>query len=159
MKHLARIFSLLLLVSAGLFFANCGGGDPSDTSEEETQLNKFKFAWTLSSAGDPADRTDEYPGMTTTFSGTFVEGGTYNYTSSATDWPSVSPWKASGTWKFKSGAVASTIVRIDDNQEMSYVFSNNDKTLTISFDYTGAGFNNGRVNSVDGDWTFVFTRP
>jgi hypothetical protein len=159
MKHLERILSLLILVSAGLFFANCGGDDPAETSEEETQLNKFKATWTLSSANDGTDRTSEYPGMTATFSGNFVAGGTYNYTSSATSWPSVSPWKENGTWKFKSGAISNTIVRLDDALEMGYTFSNGDKTLTIDFTYSGTGFNNGRVNSVDGDWTFVFTRP
>lgn len=159
MKHLGRILSLLVLVSAGLFFANCGGSDPSGPSEEETQLNKFKATWTLSSASDGTDRTDEYPGMTATFSGTFVAGGTYNYTSDATSWPSVSPWKKAGTWKFKSDAIGSKIIRIDDGQEMDYSFSNGDKTLTIEFTYTGTGFNNGRVNSVEGDWSFVFTRP
>src|SRR6187551_3295413 len=110
MKHLERILSLLILVSAGLFFANCGGDDPAEISEEETQLGKFKATWTLSSANDGQDRTSEYPGMTTTFSGTFVAGGTYNFASTATSWPSVSPWKANGTWKFKGDAVSNTIV-------------------------------------------------
>jgi hypothetical protein len=159
MKHLERILSLLILVSAGLFFANCGGDDPEGISEEETQLNKFKATWTLSSANDGQDRTTEYPGMTATFSGTFVAGGTYTYTSAATDWPSLSPWKKDGSWKFKGDAIGNTIVRLDDAQEMKYTFSNSDKTLTIEFTYGGAGFNNGRVSSVEGDWTFVFTRP
>ena len=158
MKHLARLFSLVILVSAGLFIASCGS-DPTATSDEETQLNKFKSTWNLSSANDGTDRTSDYTAMTTTFSGTFSTGGTYNFASTATSWPPVSPWKKDGTWKFNSTSVLTKIVRIDDGQEMEYAFSNGDKTLTISFNYTGTGFNNNRVNSVAGDWTFVFTKP
>ena len=159
MKHVARLLSLLLLVSAGIFYASCDGGDDGEKSQEEIQLDKLKATWTLQSANDGTDRTDEYPGMTMVISGTFTEGGTYNFSSTATSWPSVSPWEDVGTWKFKSGSVANTIIRQSDLQEMTYVLSNSDKTLTISFNYQGPGFNNGRIESVDGDWDFVFTRP
>lgn len=158
MKHVARLFSLLILVSAGLFYASCDGGD-DPKSEEESQLDKLKATWTLQSANDGTDRTDEYPGMTVTIAGTFSEGGTYNYSSDADSWPSVSPWKAIDTWKFKSGSVANTIIRQSDLQEMTYLLSDSDKTLTISFNYQGPGFNNARTESVTGDWDFVFTRP
>lgn len=113
----------------------CDGGDDPEKSQEELQLDKLKSTWTLQSANDGTDRTDEYPGMTVTFSGTFTEGGVYNYTSTATSWPSVSPWSKTDTWKFKSGSVANAIVRQSDLQEMSYSLSNGDKTLTISFNY------------------------
>ncbi|MBA4054097.1 MAG: hypothetical protein C0490_05235 [Marivirga sp.] len=137
----------------------CDGGDNPEKSQEELQLDKLKSTWTLQSANDGTDRTDEYPGMTVTISGTFSEGGTYNYTSDADSWPSVSPWNDIDTWKFKAGSVTSAIVRQSDLQEMSYSLSNGDKTLTISFNYQGPGFNNGRTESVTGDWDFVFTRP
>lgn len=159
MKHVSRLLSLLILVSAGLFYVGCDGGDDPEKSQEELQLDKLKATWTLQSANDGTDRTDEYPGMTVTISGTFSEGGTYNYTSDADSWPSVSPWKAIDTWKFKTGAVGSVIVRQSDLLDMNYSLSNGDKTLTISFNYTGTGFSNGRTASVTGDWDFVFTRP
>ncbi|MBL0742918.1 hypothetical protein [Chryseolinea lacunae] len=161
MKHLARLLSLLILVSAGFFYAGCSKKDDNQ-SEEETQLNKLKSdQWTLTSAKDPSDRTSEYPGMKLTISGTFSEGGVYHYTSSATSWPSVSPWKKESDWKFQAGAVSNTIIRLADDQVMNYTLSNGDKTLTIAFTYpeSGEGFNNGRTESVSGDWTFVFTRP
>lgn len=158
MKHVARLLSLLLLVVAGIFYASCDDGN-GEKSQEEIQLDKLKATWTLQSANDGTDRTDEYPGMTVTISGTFSENGTYNYSSDADSWPSISPWKAIDTWKFKSGSVTNTIIRQSDLQEMTYSLSNSDKTLTISFNYQGPGFNNGRTESVDGDWDFVFTRP
>lgn len=158
MKYLTRLLSFLLLVSAGIFYASCGGsGDEKST--EEMQLDKLRFDWTLQSANDGTDRTDEYPDMVMSITGTYSDGGTYNYTSTASSWPSISPWKDIDTWKFKSGSVASAIVRQIDLQEMTYLLTNSDKMLTISFIYSGPGFNNGRTESVEGNWTFVFTRP
>jgi len=158
MKHVARLFSLLILVSSGLFYVGCDGGD-DPKSEEESQLDKLKATWTLQTANDGTDRTDEYPNMTVTISGTFSEGGIYNYSSVADSWPSVSPWNDIDTWKFKSGSVANSIIRQSDLQEMTYTLSNGDKTLEIAFNYQGPGFNNGRTESVTGNWTFTFTRP
>ena len=158
MKHLARLFSVVVLIGAAVFYSSCGGSD-DPKSPEETQLDKFKFTWDLQSASDGTDRTSEYPGMTATFSGTFSEGGTYTYTSDADSWPSISPWKKTDTWKFKTGSVANVIVRQSDLLEMNYSFSNSDKTLTLTFTYSGPGFANGRTESVDGNWAFTFTRP
>jgi hypothetical protein len=159
MKYIARLLSLAILVSTSSFYVGCDDDDGGDKPQEEVQLDKLKSTWTLQSANDGTDRTTDYPGMTVTISGTFSEGGTYNYTSSASDWPSASPWKATDTWKFKAGSVTSTLVRQSDLQEMNYSLSNSDKTLTISFNYQGEGFNNGRTHVVTGDWDFVFTRP
>jgi hypothetical protein len=51
------------------------------------------------------------------------------------------------------------ITRLSDDQDMTYSLSNSDKQLSISFTYSGEGFFNGRVETVEGPWTFVFTRP
>ncbi len=158
MKHVARLSSLLILVSATIFYASCSGSG-GDKSTEELQLDKLKFTWTLESANDGTDRTDEYPGMTVTITGTFTEGGTYNYTSTADSWPSISPWKADDSWKFNPASVTSGLIRQSDLQEMTYTLTNSDKTLNINFNYQGPGFNNGRISSVEGNWEFVFTRP
>jgi hypothetical protein len=161
MNHLTRILSLLILVSATVFFTNCGGGDDPEKSEEEVQLDKLKASqWTILSVSlDGVDKTTDYTGMTLTLSGTFTEGGTYNYTSIATEWPPKSPWKKDDAWKFKSGSVGTTITRLYDDKDMTYELSNSDKQLTIEFTYSGEGFFNGRVESVDGPWQFIFTRP
>jgi hypothetical protein len=161
MNHLARILSLLILVSATVFFTNCGGGDDPEKSEEEVQLDKLKASpWTITSVtGQGGDKTTDYTGMTLTFSGTFSAGGVYHYTSTATSWPSLSPWNEEDDWKFKSGSVGTTIIRLSDDEEMTYTLSNSDKQLEISFNYVGAGFPNGKVENVEGDWTFIFQRP
>jgi hypothetical protein len=160
MKYVARILSLLILVSAGIFYASCDGSEGPGTSQEQTQLDKLKGTWNIQSVvNDATTRTDEYPGMTVTFAGTFVEGGTYNYTSDATDWPSVSPWKALDTWKFDPSKISSVLVRQIDQTPITYTLSNSDKTLELKFDYSGPGFANSRVESVAGEWIFTFTKP
>lgn len=158
MKRVTRLFSLLLITSIALLYVGCDGDDPKK-SEEETQLDKLRGTWNIESVeNDGTSRTDEYPNMTLTVSGTFTTGGTYNYTSDADEWPSVSPWNDVDTWKFKSSAVANTITRQSDLVEMTYTLSNADNTLTVDFAYAGPGFNNARTESVSGDWTFVFTK-
>lgn len=158
MKYLSRLLSLFLVVGAGAFIAGCDGDDPSK-SEEEVQLDKLRGTWTIQTVdNDDVDRTDEYPDMTLSIAGTYTEGGLYNYTSDATEWPSVSPWKAIDSWKFKSGSVSSIIVRQSDLQEMTYSLSNSDQVLTVTFNYSGTGFNNNRTSSVSGNWSFTFIK-
>jgi hypothetical protein len=160
MKYVARLLSFSLLVSAAIFYASCDGSDDPETSQEETQLNKLRGTWNMQSVdNDGTDRTDEYPGMTVNFAGTYSEGGTYNYTSDADSWPSVSPWKALDTWKFKAGSVPTIVVRQSDLTEIEYILSNSDQTLTLKFSYEGPGFANGRTESVTGAWEFVLTKP
>lgn len=160
MNHLSRLFSIALLVGVTIFSISCDNDDGPGTTEEETQLEKLKAAsWQLISANDGTDRTSEYPGMTLTFSGSFSTAGTYAYTSSATSWPSASPWKQDDSWKFVAGSVSSKLIRLSDDTEMTYALSNSDKQLTLTFDYAGPGFNNARVEEVEGHWIFTFTRP
>lgn len=160
MNHLSRVFFLLLLVSVAVFSSSCDNDDGPGQTEEEIQLEKLKAAtWQLTSANDGTDRTSEYPGMTLTYSGSFSVGGTYAYTSTATSWPSASPWKQNDSWKFVAGSVGSKLLRLSDDTEMTYALANSDKELTLSFDYAGPGYNNGRVEEVEGHWVFTFTRP
>lgn len=158
MKKGSGLLSIVCLLSLSLFFVSCGSDDPK-TSEEETQLNKLKSTWTLQSvSNDGTDRTSEYPGMTLTISGTFTSGGLYNYSSASTNWPTLSPWKAIDTWKFKTDAISSTIIRQIDLIDMNYALSNNDNTLSLTFDYTGTGYNNNRTQKTDGTWVFTFSK-
>jgi hypothetical protein len=160
MKYVARLLSLSILVSAGIFYASCDGGDDPAKSQEQTQLEKLTGTWNIQSVdNDGTDRTSDYPGMTVNFGGTYSAGGTYNYTSDADSWPDLSPWKAIDTWKFKSGSEGTIFIRQNDLVEINYALSNSDKTLTLTFNYGGAGFHNTRIGSVTGDWTFVLTKP
>lgn len=159
MKFETKWRFFLSLFAVVIVLSSCGGDDP-EKSEEELQLDKLRGTWTMSSVeNDDVDRTDEYPGMKITLSGTYTENGLYNLSSEATDWPSISPWKASDTWKFSPSNVTGIIVRQNDLLNLDYTLSNNDTQLTIEFDYGGQGYNNGgRTASVGGHWVFTFTK-
>lgn len=165
MKHLARLLSLLLLVSAGAFFSNCGGSDGDSPSEEETQLGKLKATWNLTSVtlDNVADTRFDGSNLALTITGNYSEGGKYNYSFSSDISVDSSPFPASGNWKF-GNPLSSTLIRLDseingtfDDVELGY--SVDGTTLTLSIDnYTGSNFVVGRTKSVDGDWVFVFTK-
>ncbi len=165
MKHLSRILSLLILVSAGLFLANCKGNDPKPKSEEETQLNKLKAnVWKISTVDGPNGNVTTFAGMTVTFSGVYKQDGVYSYTSTpptGSTWPSPNPWKASSPWKFTSASSAPTFTILATDYEpdlpMTLTFVDSG-TLQIKFKSEGQTFTNGRTNSVNGEWTFVFKK-
>jgi len=166
MKFVTKWLAFITLFAAILVLNGCGGDDP-EKSEEEVQLDKLRGTWTMSSVeNDGVDRSDEYPNMTVSFAGTFTSGGTYNFTSivddlnasTPDDWPSISPWKASDAWKFNTSTPSTLIVRQSDLQDMTYTLSNSDSQLSIEFNYSGPGFNNGRTESVSGNWVFTFTK-
>jgi hypothetical protein len=167
MKHLTRLLSLLLLVSAGAFFSNCGGDDDGGTSEEETQLNKLKATWELANVtyeDTPEDRFDGAD-LKLTITGNFAEGGTYNYSFSTNGAQiDASPFPESGKWKFGSPLTGS-IIRLDsqlgtfDDIEMGYTVT--ETTLTLSFESPAESsfvIGNGRTASVEGTWVFEFTK-
>ena len=158
MKFVTKWLSFITLFAAILVLTSCGGDDP-EKSEEEVQLDKLRGAWTLTSVvNDGIDRTDEYVNMEINLTGTYTEGGVYNLTSTADEWPNLTPWNDNDTWKFNSSDVNGTIVRQSDLQDMDYELSNSDRQLVIEFQYGGPGFNNGRTASVNGNWVFTFSK-
>jgi len=158
MKFVTKWLSFITLFAALVVLNGCGGDDP-EKSEEELQLDKLRGSWTITSVvNDDVDRSDEYPGMSLSITGTYKEDGTYAYTSTATPWPSLSPWKANDNWKFNSATPSTMIVRQSDTVDMKYTLSNNDTELRVEFDYGGTGFKNSRTASVGGNWVFTFKK-
>ena len=157
MKFVTKWLSFITLFAAILVLTSCDKDDP-EKSEEEVQLDKLRGTWTLASVvNDGVTRTDEYVDMTISISGTYTEGGAYNMSSQADEWPSLSPWKASDTFRFNTSDI-NEIIRQSDLQAMDYTLSNSDAQLVIEFDYGGPGFSNGRTASVAGSWVFTFTK-
>ncbi len=164
MKVLIRTLSLLVIASLTLFFANCGGGE-AEKDPEEVQLEKLSKTWNIVSAsyGSPAtDRTADFTGFTLTFSGSFDSGspkGPYDYDVTGSR-PDPSPWPDAangngGTWTFVATPDGDSgfIVR-DDDIGMEYTIDGDE--LTITFNFTGTGYDGARAAQVKGDWTFVF---
>src|SRR5262245_19505281 len=132
MKQLPRLLSLLLLVSAGIFFSNCGGSDDKEPSAEETALGQLKATWNLSDVTLNGDADDRFDGanLKLTIAGNYSEGGKYDYSISSGVQVDSSPFPSSGKWKFGS-PVTSKIIRLDseissgtfDDVEMGYVIN------------------------------------
>lgn len=149
-----RLSFLPALIIVLISFASCDKGNPPEPSIEEAQLKLMTKTWTVSEVrfgSGNTDRTQEYTGMTLTISGTFAEGGTYNYAASGR--PSLSPWPANGTWTFDTNDPENLIIRTEDNLPISY--SVVDNKLQLVFTYAGSGYS--RISAVEGTWTFLFT--
>lgn len=128
------------------------------TDNEQSHLERLATEWNLSSATlEGTDRTADFNNLQMTINGQFNgAGGTYAYSFTGSR-PNPSPWPASGTWQFDANPV-SQIVRLDDGQKISYTLENGDTqlTLTLEFNYQGAGFAGSRIQEVGGNWKFVF---
>jgi len=157
MKIIFRMLSVLIAMGVAVSLMNCDGEGGGGNSEEETQLNKLAGTWNISTVTlDGTPRTD-FPGLALTISGTFSgAGSTYAYSFTGTR-PNPSPWPASGTWMFDANP-NSQVVRLDDGQKINYTLGNGDSQLTLEFNYQGAGFAGSRVEQVNGNWQFVFTK-
>lgn len=148
---------ILLLLAVGVLFSltNCGGDSKPTESVADQQLAKLSKTWKLTSVtlDGTAVTTPSYAAFQLVVTGT--KGATsFGYTTAGR--PSLSPWKASGTWSFVNGQETSQITRDPDNatdtQIMTYVV--NETSLELNFTFAGAGYT--RVDQVKGAWVFKF---
>jgi hypothetical protein len=152
MKHLSRLLSLLILVSAGFFFTNCGGGGGSDPDPEEEQMNLLVGTWTVTSAKLNNVAKAEFVDAKLTIS----SNKTFNFTK--TGGIDASPWPPSVGWDFGS-SVTTTMTRHDTGGNVNLNYSVSASALTISIpNYTGEAYDIARVKSVEGNWEFTFTK-
>jgi hypothetical protein len=161
MKLLTRILSLLILATFATFYMGCGGDDGDDQTEEEKQFNKLKSTWVLESANDGTVRTDDFEGLILTLSGSFAQGGTFQYDfNDDGERPTPSPWPDHGTWKFGQSPSTQIIRDPGSNDELEATYEVTAAALEISFKIPDGhpGWAGSRVNSVQGDWTFTFTK-
>lgn len=154
MKHLSRLLSLLILVSAGVFFANCGGGGGDDPDPQKEALDKLVGTWTVTSAKLNGTDKAEFVGahLNITSSKVFnftIEDGTIE----------ASPWDDSTPWDFGAD-VTKNITRKDTGGNIPLIYSVSGSSLSIDIeDYTGEAYSiQGRSKSVEGDWKFTFTK-
>ncbi|HNT49190.1 MAG TPA: hypothetical protein PKK67_01285, partial [Cyclobacteriaceae bacterium] len=116
---------------------------------------KLAKTWKVSTVTfDGTDRSADYTGFQLVLGGT---KGSPPFTYTTSGRPSLSPWKASGTWEFGS-AVETQIIRdkgsVDDELAISYTVT--ESTLTLTFDFDGEGYT-ARTKEVQGPWIFTFT--
>ena len=148
---------ILLLLSVGVLFTltNCGGDSKAAEPISDQQLTKLSKTWKLTSVtlNTNAVTTPSYTAFQLVITGT-KGASSFGYQTSGR--PSLSPWKASGTWAFVNGQEATQITRDPDNTsdklDMTYVVS--ESALEISFNFTGPGYT--RTDQVAGNWVFKF---
>jgi hypothetical protein len=157
MKVATRFFTLLALVGLAIFYAGCKPEEKDNRTTEEKQLDKLKDEWAIVSANDGKDRTAEFANVVLTLSGSFSQGGTYNYSVTGT-LPTPSPWPATGTWKFDAADPLTRIIR-DPGQptEINATYEVSETDLQIVFEIPD-NWVGGRTKSVSGTWTFQFVK-
>lgn len=158
MKIATRILSAIVLGALTVFYTGCKPDEPQETLEE-TQFKKLNSTWAITSANDGTERTADFSDLVLTLSGTFQPGETYNYSLTGSR-PNPSPWPASGTWKFGVNAGNEIIRDPGSVSETAMTYSANESTLTVEFNVPegSMGWPGGRIESVEGDWTFVFSK-
>jgi hypothetical protein len=159
MKLLTRIFSILILASVATFYMSCDGGGGDSQTEEQKQFTKLSSTWALVSANDGTDRTDDFDNLVLTLSGTFAQGGTFQYSFTGTR-PNPSPWPANGTWQFGTNPSTELVRDPNSGDEIDLDYEVTDTQLEIRFNLpeSHSGWAGSRVESVSGDWTFVFEK-
>lgn len=155
-----KVTSLSLIFGFLIILSGCKS-DP-DPTVQEVQLKKLVRTWTLNGIeldGVNKKSSTEYNNFKLTISGTYNKStpdAEYNYSVSGR--PQLSPWPASGKWKFSTGAPQSQIVRdqgTDNEISVTYSLQENPLQLTVSFNYQGNGIAN-RTSVVKGGWELVF---
>ena len=156
---------ILLLLSVGVLFSltNCGGDSKPAESIADQQLTKLSKTWKLTSVTLDASPVPNPPATTPSYAAfqlviTGTKGATsFGYTTSGR--PSLSPWKASGTWSFVKDQETTLITRDPDNTsdklDMTYVVSESALEISFNFQNPNGGYQ-GRTDQTKGNWIFKF---
>jgi hypothetical protein len=156
MKVATRLLTLIAIVGLAVFYSSCKPEEKDNRTTEEKQLGKLTTNWALVSANDGKDRTSDFPNLVLTVSGTFSQGGTYNYSLTGTR-PTPSPWPASGTWKFGTDPLTQIVRDPGQAIEIDATYEVSDTDLQIVFTIPD-NWVGGRTKSVSGKWTFNFVK-
>ena len=164
MKRLSNLLAALVFASL-VIFMSCGGGSPKPApSAGETQSALFEGTWAVS--GDPIFGNGP-EGVWTGFSLSItnaaegandVWGGNFSATGIPAGYGQVwggteTETSVSGTWAYLSTTNVSTVVRSNDNVNISITPSAT--KLTLQFTVAGPARTSGIF---DKQWTFQFTK-
>jgi hypothetical protein len=154
-QHFIGLFAVLTILVA------CDGGG-SEPTVQETQLKGLVKTWNLASItldGVNKKTSSEYNDFRLTISGTYSKNapdGTYAY--SVVGRPSLSPWPASGTWKFGTGDPKTQLIRDPSSAgevSITYNLITSPAQLQVTFNYQGDAIQ-GRTSVVKGQWVMTF---
>lgn len=153
MEQNIKIITILIITIT--FILSACGSDESISSQEK-QLKKLSATWVLTNATvDGTDYTNEYSDFELTLSGS-SNSSVYAY--GVLGRPEISPWPSGGTWVFGAD-VKTTITRdLGTSDQLAIAYSVTDSQLSITFSFSGDGYESSRVNSVSGNWTYTFSK-
>ncbi|HLZ16930.1 MAG TPA: hypothetical protein VKQ08_07815 [Cyclobacteriaceae bacterium] len=156
---------LLTVLSLGVIFSfsGCSGGGGAAESTPDKQFGMLSAkTWTASTVTlNGVDQSSTWTGFKLKISGT-KGASTFSYNTTTGTRPALGPWPAGnnigglGTWAFGTDPV--TQITRDPgaaNDELPMTYTVTATTLTISFNYTGAGYA-ARVSNLSGNWVFNF---
>jgi hypothetical protein len=146
-----RILSFFALIIILVAYSGCGGSDTPSEPLTDTQLTKLAKTWKVASVSlDGVDKTSDYSAFQLVFSGT--KGNTvFGYSTSSR--PSLSPWKASGSWEYGTAVETQMIRDKGTADELPMTYSVTETTLQITFTFNGSGYTS-RTGVVKGQWVF-----
>ena len=162
-----KVSSLLATLSIGLMVvtSGCGNNGNDAATPAELQLERLVSSYTTSASktwtvsevffDGTENRTGDWTGFAITLSSTGGVTGTHSY--STTGGLSGGPWPPIGSWEFGGTVDNPNINQIirEDNLEIAVTVSDNELTMTFIFD--NAIHTSGRVDAVNGEYSFTFS--
>jgi hypothetical protein len=145
---------LVVLGLTGILLSGCS--EEETPNQKDKQLNKLSGTWVVTSATmGSMDYTEDYSNFELTLSGS-SSATVYAYAVAGR--PEVSPWLQGGTWSFGSDVKAMITRDPETIDELQMIYSATDTQLVVEFSFTGAGYEASRVNSVEGNWEYIFAK-
>ena len=138
-----------IAVGALLTYSGCSKSSGPGQTPEDAQLVKLSKTWKCTAVTLNNTAQTGYTGFQLVISGT---AGQTTFGFSTAGRPALSPWQASGNFKYGTD-FATGLIRVEDTLPITY--SVTDTQLQMTFNYTGAGIP-GRVGNVQGTWIFTF---
>ena len=148
MKYLYKLVPVLFIA----ILISCDEGGGGDDPQPQTFEEKLQGTWSLESVKiDGSDVSSDYSGFSITFDAglnyTITNGGT-TFLQTSGSWGTASPTDTGATG-FLNGIT----------NQVTLAFSNDDKTLTLSFNVDNSTFGlGGRGDGLAGSYVFVLNK-
>jgi hypothetical protein len=149
----------IITVFTSLLFS-CKKEEVTKKPDQEIQLTLLSKTWKIDNVSfeNSEDRTTSFADGKLVISGSYLPDGIYDFSFTGMR-PALSPWPASGKWKFGSNLQHNLIrnptpASPSENLLMNYTVT--ESQLTLIFTCETCDFAGGRRNSISGEWKFIF---
>ena len=153
-----------MVLGVMFLFTACGPGEGNEPTPAELQLERLvgdykassSKSWTVSEVlfDGSENRTADWTGFTITMSTTGTISGTHSYTT--TGGLAGGPWPGSGSWEFGGTVDNPNINKIIRDDGLEIAITVNDSQLTMTFIFDNNIHTSGRIEAVNGEYSFTF---